>query len=321
MASLFENAVASIRMGVEDYQQQDDDRDISAVRNLYAGVLLLAKEALIRKAPKADPRAVIAQTFKPVPDGKGGMTFNASDKTIDFENIKTRFKAFGLEIDKDALEELNKIRNDMEHHFTDKPGATIRAAVVKSFPVISSLFRQMNENPVEHLGSAWASMLEERNLYDYEKAAARGSFALVNWHANFLADFEFECTACGWDLIEQVDAKNTSPDSVEFRCRQCGDEPERGDVIEAAVNKAFWADGYLRAKDGDGDGPVFQCQECSLETYLEEDDVCAHCGETMDFTRTCFRCHNTISIQDYLDGLDSGLCGYCSNLRDKVMAE
>ena len=46
MPSLFSNAVASIRMGVEDFRQQDPDRDISAVRNFYAGVLLLAKEAL-----------------------------------------------------------------------------------------------------------------------------------------------------------------------------------------------------------------------------------------------------------------------------------
>lgn len=321
MASLFENAVSSLRMGVEDYEQQDDDRDISAVRNLYAGVLLLAKEALIRKAPDADPRAVIAQTFRPLPDGNGGVTYIASDKTIDFENIKTRFKAFGLAIDQNALKDLNEIRNDMEHHFTDKPGATIRAAVVKAFPVISSLFRQMDENPVEHLGSVWASMLEERTLYDHEKAAARGSLARVKWHADFLADVEFECTSCGWDLIEQVDPENQSPDSVEFRCRQCGDEPERGSVIEAAVDKVFGAEEYLRAKEGDGDGPVYQCQACGLQTYLKEEDVCAHCGETMDFERQCARCHSQITIQDYLDGLDSGLCGYCSNLLDKVMRE
>ncbi len=321
MASLFENAVASLRMGVEDYEQQDDDRDISAVRNLYAGVLLLAKEALIRTAPNADPRDVIAQTFRPVPDGNGGLTYSASDKTIDFDNIKTRFKSFGLAIDHNALKDLNEIRNDMEHHFNDKPGATVRAAVVKAFPVISSLFRQMNENPVEHLDSAWASMLKERSLYDHEKAAARANLSKVKWHADFLADVEFDCASCGWDLIEQIDPENQSAVSVEFRCRQCGDEPELGSVIEAAVDKVYGAEGYLRAKDGGGDGPVFRCYECSLETYLEEEDVCAHCGETMDFERNCARCHARITIQDYLDGLDSGLCGYCSNLLDKVMQE
>jgi hypothetical protein len=59
MPSLLENATASIRMGVEDFRQQDHDRDISAVRNFYAGVLLLAKEALIRAVPNADPQHVI----------------------------------------------------------------------------------------------------------------------------------------------------------------------------------------------------------------------------------------------------------------------
>ncbi|MDJ0276278.1 hypothetical protein QLH51_05630 [Sphingomonas sp. 2R-10] len=54
MPSLFENAVSSLRMGVEDYRQQDADRDVSAVRNFYAGVLLLAKEALIRKVKSRD---------------------------------------------------------------------------------------------------------------------------------------------------------------------------------------------------------------------------------------------------------------------------
>jgi hypothetical protein len=55
MSSLFDNAVASIRMGIEDYQSQDAFRDISAVRNYYAGVLLLAKEALVRRFPAEDP--------------------------------------------------------------------------------------------------------------------------------------------------------------------------------------------------------------------------------------------------------------------------
>jgi hypothetical protein len=41
----------------------------------------------------------------------------------------------------------------------------------------------------------------------------------------------------------------------------------------------------------------------------------------MDFERHYVRCHAQITIQDYLDGLDSGLCGHCSNLLDKAMRE
>lgn len=47
------NAAASIRLGIEDYQASDDDKDrvLSAVRNVYAGILLLCKEVLRRLFP------------------------------------------------------------------------------------------------------------------------------------------------------------------------------------------------------------------------------------------------------------------------------
>jgi len=109
MPSLFENAVASIRMGVEDYRQQDRDRDVSAVRNFYAGVLLLAKEALIRKAPDADPKDVIGTSYKPVPDGNGGVEYETvGGKTIDFNTIAARFKDFGMFIDHNALKDFQR---------------------------------------------------------------------------------------------------------------------------------------------------------------------------------------------------------------------
>lgn len=59
MSALFHNAVTSIRMGIEDFQTGDDDRMISSARNYYAGLLLLAKECLVRAAPDADPMLVI----------------------------------------------------------------------------------------------------------------------------------------------------------------------------------------------------------------------------------------------------------------------
>jgi len=49
--NLLENAVASIEMGVEDYQSLDERRVLSSLRNLYAGTLLLLKEMLSRESP------------------------------------------------------------------------------------------------------------------------------------------------------------------------------------------------------------------------------------------------------------------------------
>src|SRR6516165_2838278 len=74
MNTLFDNAVQSIPLGVEDYQANDPRRALSSVRNFYAGVLLLAKEVLVRQVPDSAPEDVLAARFKPIPDGQGGCS-------------------------------------------------------------------------------------------------------------------------------------------------------------------------------------------------------------------------------------------------------
>src|SRR5947209_6514996 len=126
MNTLFDNAAQSIQIGIEDYQANDPRRALSAVRNFYAGVLLLAKEVLIRRAPEAEPAEVIGARYKPVPDGEGGVRFkSASQQTIDFATLGERFKDFGLKIDQAALNDLNRIRNDIEHYCTDESRETV----------------------------------------------------------------------------------------------------------------------------------------------------------------------------------------------------
>src|SRR3546814_8776110 len=74
MSGIFTNAVESIKMGIEDYAQANPARALSAVRNFYAGVLLLGKEVLIRAAPLANADDIIGAKYTPVPDGTGGVT-------------------------------------------------------------------------------------------------------------------------------------------------------------------------------------------------------------------------------------------------------
>jgi hypothetical protein len=131
MNTLFDNAVQSIQLGVEDYQANDPRRALSSVRNFYAGILLLAKEVLRRQIPDTAPEYVLAARFKPVPDGQGGVEFvPAGNQTIDFSNIGSRFKDFGLGIDDVALKDLNRIRTDIEHYFTNEFRETVREAIV-----------------------------------------------------------------------------------------------------------------------------------------------------------------------------------------------
>ena len=74
MPGLFDNAVHSIQLGVEDYQTNDSRRALSVVRNFHAGLPLLAKEVLVRAAPVAETQ-IIAARFKPVPDGSGDVKY------------------------------------------------------------------------------------------------------------------------------------------------------------------------------------------------------------------------------------------------------
>ncbi|GAA0452675.1 MULTISPECIES: hypothetical protein [Sphingomonas] len=322
MPSLFENAISSIRMGFEDFKQQDADRDISAVRNFYAGVLLLAKEAIIRAAPKADPAVVIGAKVKPVPDGMGGVEMKQiGQSTVDFNQIAERAKDFNISLDQSALKSLNKLRNDMEHHYTSETSNSIREAISRGFPVVASLLRQMEEDPVELLEEVWAGMLETKVLYDHQLAEARATLEHVKWFSPSINERSFRCDDCQSELIEQVEPANQSQHLVELRCKTCGAFHDIDEAVENAVERLFGADTYIRAKETGENGPVYTCPACGRDTLLEEEGGCASCGEALDYTSQCIRCGEGISIQDFLDGIDEGLCSYCSYVSEKAMRD
>lgn len=116
LADIFDNAVTSITLGVEDFQNGSDARMLSAARNYYAGLLLLGKECLIRAAPDAEPMGVIGAKFEPVPDGEGGVAHEVVGyATIDLEQLKGRFKKFGLSWPQADVKKLQRFRNNIEH--------------------------------------------------------------------------------------------------------------------------------------------------------------------------------------------------------------
>lgn len=226
MSAMFQNAVAAIRMGIEDYALDRPDRSLSAVRNFYAGVLLLTKEVLVRRAPLADPDAVIGARYKPVPDGAGGVDYVPDSKTtIDFATIGKRFKDFGLEIDRAALTELGDIRNQVEHRYTNKPSQVVREIIAKAFPVTAQLFWLAGEDPRVQLGEAWATMLEARALYELELERCRTTLEAVEWRSATVADAHLRCDDCGSDLIAQAEAGNIDQAEMSLSCHACGATP------------------------------------------------------------------------------------------------
>lgn len=315
MPGLFENAVHSIQLGVEDYQANDPRRALSAVRNFHAGLLLLAKEVLVRAAPEAAETEIIAARFKPVPDGFGGVAYQAvSGRTIDLATIGSRFKDFGLSIDHVVLKELNSVRNDIEHRYPEEPHEAVRQTIARAFPVAAQLFRLTGEDPRSFLGETWETMLEVRTVYEQELNACRGTFAKVVWRSGILEDPVFVCPECQSHLVAQDNSKNEEQESMEAHCRSCGAAIGAEILVESAVAARMEWQSYVAMTDG-GDSPLQACPDCGLGTYVinEEEIGCVWCGCTLG---ECVRCMTAL-MPDNVDFHNHNLCGYCGYLMTK----
>jgi DNA-directed RNA polymerase subunit RPC12/RpoP len=320
-SALFDNAMSSIRMGIEDYAQDKPERSLSAVRNFYAGLLLLAKEVLVRHVPNADPDEVIGAKYKPVPDGAGGVEhIQDGAQTIDFATVAKRFKDFGLPMDKaakSALDDLSTVRNDIEHRYTNKPAEVVRELIARAFPLTVQLFRLAGEDPRTLLSDVWAIMLEARDLYEAELARCRATLDAVGWLSATVAEARLRCTQCGSDLVEQRDPSNGDQVTMDLFCQGCGaDLDVEAEIIEA-VDRALSGEAYYRFKDAGESGPVFDCPDCSHATYIDTENACANCGYEFEWEAECVRCYASISLEDALAGFDNGLCPYCTHIMEK----
>lgn len=315
MSGLFHNAVQSIQLGVEDYQKNDPGRALSAVRNFHAGLTLLAKEVLVRVTPDAEESQIIATRYKPVPDGSGGVKYEAaSEQTIDVDTIGRRFKDFGLSIDHTVLKHLSRIRNDIEHRYSKEPHDAVRQAIAKAFPVAAQLFRQAGEDPRDCLGESWKTMLEVHEVYEEELKACRATFDSVEWRCRILGEPGFSCPECHSDLVAQDNPGNREQEDVEARCRSCGAAIGAEVLVESGLAARMEWESYVAMTDG-GEYPVQDCPECGLGTYLlsEEEVGCVWCGCTLG---DCARC-NTGLMPDNVDPDNHSLCNYCGHLLNK----
>lgn len=125
---LKENALTSIRLGIEDFQRSklaqdqggDPARALSAVRNLFAGILLLFKYKIAVSVNDPDEASVLIfnpPEVLPQADGSGGIEWKPVGKfkrtTIDIVTIKKRFEGFDIEVDWPTIDKLQDCRNHL----------------------------------------------------------------------------------------------------------------------------------------------------------------------------------------------------------------
>lgn len=323
MDRLLQNAINSIRVGVQDYQTHNDIRSLSAVRNLHAGLLLLAKWVLVNSVPHATEDNVIAIAYEPEPDGKGGVKYlPARNQTIGLHEIHRRFKRFGLKLTptaKKRLEMLASVRNHIEHRYVGTPGTSLRQTVSDAFVVAAEMFRLGGLDPVQQVGDAWSVMLNVNEVYEKEVEACWATFQNVQWRFNVPNGSGLECPTCESELVEQCDPQNPEQERASGKCRSCGQEVEAETVVESLVKSHFAALDYSSVKET-GDGVLFACPSCMRETYINTVDdndeltACLNCGFKLGLCGLC----GTGLRPDDLYGDDDDLCSYCGHQMAKA---
>lgn len=312
MSDLLDNAVASIQLGLEDYSSKDKRRVISAVRNLYAGVLLLCKEVLRRLSPPDSNDVLIRTRRRPTKDADGTIRYVGEGKhTIDRAEIEKIFSDLNIDVDLSKLKRLSEIRNDIEHMAPSVGPTLIQEAIADAMPIIRAIVvNELKEEPAELLGAdAWDAMLKRAEIFKQEQEACRATFEAVDWGSDALAHAatNFRCPECGSTLLRNNKAEAKRFDEVDLACSKCGAPADAEYVFEEALERELRFDDYTARKEGLGVA-LDICPECGRDTFVVSEDRCANCAFSLD-GRECFVCSEQLSLDDYRYG-SGNLCSY-----------
>lgn len=318
--SMLKNAADSIQLGIEDYQSDDPRRVISAVRNLYAGLLLMFKAKLEELSPEGSNSALMWSNIVPEYDDDGNVVLvGKHGHSVDVRGIRERFKALKIDgINWKLLEELQSVRNDIEHYYTQHPREQLRQAMAGSFHLIQQFcLPHLDTHPVDFIGADyWATLTEEEKFFTQELMECQANLKLVKWPLKALhaAIGDMHCLKCESPLVRAVDPAAATHD-LDFLCTKCGESSGYEVFVEAALNKHFESASYYAVKDG-GELPLESCFSCGMGTWVVAEVQCAACLCTPDSTE-CWRCGADLAVHEFSEGL----CSYCQHVRDKVMRE
>jgi hypothetical protein len=312
---LLENAVESIKAGVEDYEQGDHGRLLAAVRGIHAGILLLYKEALLRLSPKDSDEVLIKAKILPKRDAQGNISFvGDGNKTVDVQQIKDRFASLDITTDWTRFDRITKTRNEVEHYYTKTSKKALQGLIADAFVVIRNFIAtQLQDDPLTLLGDeTWQAMLEVSDVHEAEREECVAALKVFPWESSVVerGALEITCRACSSDLIRPSSGETAFSYDMTLECRACGETTTAEIFVPDAVASALAGAMYLSHTDGD-ETPYTTCPECGAEAYIMEDECCALCGESAE--HTCGRCGCSIPASE----LGSSLCGYCDHMMSK----
>ncbi|MEB0042645.1 hypothetical protein [Pseudomonas sp. MH10] len=335
-AKLRQNALTSIRLGVEDFERcrlngdagGDPARALSAIRNLFAGVLLLFKYKIATCVDNPEDAAALIfnpPEVLPHSDGNGGIEWVPAGKfrptTIDVATIQKRFEAFRIEVDWAVINKLQACRNHLEHLHPAHTLGEVADFVAELFPVLRDFIQtELEELPASILGDAWQIMLLHHNFFvdTTEQCAEAWSDACVPQGMEPWLE-ECKCPQCSSTLLAPVQANLDAADTVESNddifqatCMACGHTTLIAPLMIDALERAHSYD------PRDGEEPsVESCNLCSRDTFLIDEQSCLWCAAELEYTE-CEICDEGLRQEDQDN---DGLCSYHAHSYEKFMRD
>lgn len=282
MLSIFDNAVRSIQIGLDDYLCED--RLVSSVRNIYAGILLLFKHKLVLLSGSETNAALIKQHVVPAIDSYGSVIWKGvGNKTIDVAGIKSRFKSLGISVDWEVFDRISRHRNEIEHFFSSSSEDEVADLLADCFIVIGRfLSDHLNLDAKEVLGDeSWQILLHAYEMYEFEVENNARTISTLEFHHDVIRTIflNFRCIRCSSPLIKPSQLGGEAEESS-FCCAECDASYTYDDICNMGVPdfyiSSFWS--VFR----EGEYPFSNCKECEQGLFLKEFRVCTACGLSGD---------------------------------------
>jgi hypothetical protein len=318
---LLENAILSIRIGVEDFKTSKPERMLSSIRNIHAGILLLYKEKLRLLSPADSNEVLVKAKISPTRSSDGTIKFVGSgNNTVTVNQTEEHLKNLDVHVDWKTFHELSQIRNTIEHYYSAIEPGVMKEVLTKSFVLIRDFIRiHLEYEPVELLGQeCWNSLLEVAEIFTREQKECQDALQSIDWKSGILESLthKFRCIHCSSSLLMPSNYDGESLEGLLLFCKSCGEELDFADVAEPCFEESFSYEFYRARKDG-ADDPLYHCPECFRKSYITEEDQCALCGSSRSYTR-CTRCGAELGVlEQHLDGY----CEYCHHMYTRMMEE
>lgn len=302
--SLLNNAIQAIECGIEDYKVGSDARLKSSIRNVHAGILLLLKEKLSRLSEKGSDEALLKARVIPHINKDKIIWKGKGPRTVDNQALQERLEALRVTFDWKMFRSVTDLRNDVEHYYTSANSLAITEALAKSFLLMRNfMLKELKIDPMKKLnGELWEYLIRIDLIYKKELQICKYSHKFFKSESKLLNSkiSEIECIDCGSDLIKFKSSGSSA-------CRSCQSSFDREKTILNAIDSAFGWSTYIAAKEG-ADSSIEECPECTLETYIADDMICASCGASQ--THECQICGCIIPNSEF----GSSLCAYCDHI-------